>query len=97
MENGSGGFLADLTFVGGNFGQASLLLAQNFPVILTFCSAYFGNQQFTTSHLVFVNCNTALQVHWDWAWTMQDYIIESCVNGMIIVGGVSHLYFRCYG
>ncbi|GME48353.1 hypothetical protein CDV56_101071 [Neofusicoccum parvum] len=69
MENGSGGFLADLTFVGGNFG------------------AYFGNQQFTTSHLVFVNCNTALQVHWDWAWTMQDYIIESCVNGMIIVGG----------
>ncbi|PGH27695.1 hypothetical protein AJ80_00710 [Polytolypa hystricis UAMH7299] len=49
MENGSGGFLADLTFVGGNFG------------------AYFGNQQFTTSHLVFVNCKTALQIHWDWA------------------------------
>ncbi|KAL5043632.1 pectate lyase superfamily protein-domain-containing protein [Aspergillus fruticulosus] len=60
MENGSGGFLSDLTFVGGNFG------------------AFFGNQQFTTSHLVFVNCNTALQVHWDWAWTMQDIVIESC-------------------
>jgi hypothetical protein len=43
MENGSGGFLADLTFVGGNFG------------------AYFGNQQFTTSNLVFTNCNTAVQ------------------------------------
>ncbi|KAL6229265.1 hypothetical protein BDW75DRAFT_249917 [Aspergillus navahoensis] len=69
MENGSGGFLSDLTFVGGNFG------------------AYFGNQQFTTSHLVFVNCNTALQVHWDWAWTMQDIIIESCNTGIIIVGG----------
>ncbi|KAL5042121.1 hypothetical protein BDW71DRAFT_217250 [Aspergillus fruticulosus] len=69
MENGSGGFLADLTFVGGNFG------------------AYFGNQQFTTSQLVFVNCNTALQVHWDWAWTMQDYVIESCTNGLTIVGG----------
>ncbi|KAL4756108.1 pectate lyase superfamily protein-domain-containing protein [Aspergillus foveolatus] len=69
MENGSGGFLADLTFVGGNFG------------------AYFGNQQFTTSQLVFVNCNTALQVHWDWAWTMQDYVIESCINGLTIVGG----------
>ncbi|KAJ5869330.1 hypothetical protein N7455_004271 [Penicillium solitum] len=69
MENGSGGFLADLTFVGGNFG------------------AYFGNQQFTSSQLVFVNCNTALQVHWDWAWTMQDYVIESCTNGLTIVGG----------
>ncbi|KAL6234521.1 hypothetical protein BDW75DRAFT_241027 [Aspergillus navahoensis] len=69
MENGSGGFLSDLTFVGGNFG------------------AHFGNQQFTTSHLVFVNCNTALQIHWDWAWTMQDIVIESCNTGIIIVGG----------
>ncbi|GLA96386.1 hypothetical protein AtubIFM57143_003851 [Aspergillus tubingensis] len=69
MENGSGGFLADLTFVGGNFG------------------AYFGNQQFTTSHLVFVNCKTALQVHWDWAWTMQDVVIESCGTGILLTGG----------
>ncbi|CAG8040248.1 unnamed protein product [Penicillium olsonii] len=69
MENGSGGFLADLTFVGGNFG------------------AYFGNQQFTTSHLVFVNCKTALQIHWDWAWTMQDVVIESCETGMLVTGG----------
>lgn len=69
MENGSGGFLSDLTFVGGNFG------------------AFFGNQQFTTSHLVFVNCKTALQIHWDWAWTMQDIIVESCSTGIIIVGG----------
>jgi hypothetical protein len=52
-------------------------------------SAYFGNQQFTTSHLVFVNCNTAVQVHWDWAWTMHDYVIESCGSGLVVVGGVS--------
>lgn len=52
-------------------------------------SAYLGNQQFTTSHLVFVNCNTALQIHWDWAWTMQDVVIESCRTGVVIVGGVS--------
>ncbi|KAL3438555.1 pectin lyase-like protein [Aspergillus tetrazonus] len=69
MENGSGGFMSDLTFVGGNFG------------------AYLGNQQFTTSHLVFVNCNIALQIHWDWAWTMQDVVIESCRTGIIIAGG----------
>ncbi|KAL3478251.1 pectin lyase-like protein [Aspergillus californicus] len=69
MENGSGGFLTNLTFVGGNFG------------------AYFGNQQFTTTQLSFVRCKTALQIHWDWAWTMQDVVITSCTNGIVIVGG----------
>ena len=57
-------------------------------------SAYFGNQQFTTSHLVFVNCKTAVQVHWDWAWTMQDFVIESCKTGIVIVGGVSTSRFN---
>ncbi|MAD87366.1 MAG: hypothetical protein CL912_30780 [Deltaproteobacteria bacterium] len=52
-----------------------------------FGKAYFGNQQFTTSQLVFVQCATALQVHWDWAWTMQDFIIESCQRGLVVVGG----------
>ncbi|KAJ6191605.1 pectin lyase-like protein [Penicillium mononematosum] len=74
MENGSGGFLTNLTFVGGNFG------------------AYFGNQQFTTSQLTFLNCKNALQVHWDWAWTMQDVIIEDCINGLVIVGGYENIY-----
>ncbi|KAJ5387333.1 hypothetical protein N7509_009874 [Penicillium cosmopolitanum] len=69
MENGSGGFMANLTFVGGNFG------------------AYLGNQQFTTSQLVFVQCKTAMQIHWDWAWTMQDVVIESCGTGITITGG----------
>lgn len=71
MENGSGGFLSHITFIGGNFG------------------AYLGNQQFTSSHLVFVNCKTALQIHWDWAWTMQDVVIESCGTGVVVTGGVS--------
>ncbi|OBT82398.1 hypothetical protein VE02_09582 [Pseudogymnoascus sp. 03VT05] len=69
MENGSGGFLSDLTFIGGNFG------------------AYFGNQQFTTHHLVFSGCVTALQIHWDWAWEMQDIVIQDCGTGIIVVGG----------
>jgi hypothetical protein len=46
MENGSGGFMGDLVFVGGNFG------------------AYLGNQQFTTSGLLFDRCRTGLQIHW---------------------------------
>lgn len=38
-----------------------------------------------------------MQVHWDWAWTMQDIIIESCGTGVIIVGGVRlpQKYFLC--
>lgn len=64
-------------------GAASVVAGSN-----NITRAYFGNQQFTTSHLVFVNCNTAVQVHWDWAWTMHDYIIESCGSGLVIVGGV---------
>ncbi|KAK2742694.1 hypothetical protein FQN57_005149 [Myotisia sp. PD_48] len=69
MENGSGGWMANLTFIGGNFG------------------AYFGNQQFTTTDLAFVNCKNALQIHWDWAWTMHNLIIESCGQGIVVVGG----------
>ncbi|GAB1209502.1 hypothetical protein APSETT445_008281 [Aspergillus pseudonomiae] len=49
--------------------------------------AYLGNQQFTSNHLVFVNCKTALQIHWDWAWTMQDVVIESCGTGIVVTGG----------
>ncbi|EPE04207.1 hypothetical protein F503_04722 [Ophiostoma piceae UAMH 11346] len=69
MENGSGGFMSDLVFVGGNFG------------------AYFGNQQFTTSGLLFDSCRTGLQIHWDWGWTMQDTEFYNCEKGIIIVGG----------
>lgn len=36
-----------------------------------------------------MNCKTALQIHWDWAWTMQDVVITNCTNGIVIVGGVS--------
>lgn len=72
----------------GNCIQIYLFLSHGPNLTRYFDSAYFGNQQFTSSQLVFVNCNTALQVHWDWAWTMQDYVIESCTNGLTIVGGV---------
>lgn len=68
-ENGSGGFMSDLVFVGGNFG------------------AYFGNQQFTTSGMLFDSCRTGLQIHWDWGWTMQDTEFYNCRKGIVIVGG----------
>ncbi|TGO52577.1 hypothetical protein BOTNAR_0319g00060 [Botryotinia narcissicola] len=68
MENGSGGWLSDSTFVGGMFG------------------AYFGNQQFTSRNLAFYGCKTALQISWDWAWTMQGINIKNCGSGIDVVG-----------
>ncbi|KAL4788913.1 pectate lyase superfamily protein-domain-containing protein [Aspergillus venezuelensis] len=69
MENGSGGFLTDLTFSNGNFG------------------AYLGNQQFTSRNLIFNNCKTAIQIHWDWGWTMQGIFVIGGETGIIITGG----------
>lgn len=101
MENGSGGFLSDLAFIGGNFGYAILSISHS-SALSKHCSyvepnespsAYFGNQQFTTHHLVFSGCNTALQIHWDWAWEMQDIVIVNCNTGIIITGGVSRKIF----
>ncbi|KAF4495466.1 Glucan 1,3-beta-glucosidase [Fusarium agapanthi] len=69
MENGSGGFLSDLYFVGGKFG------------------AYMGNQQFTASGLYFEEAETAIQIYWDWGWTMQNIVVDNCKTGLTIVGG----------
>ncbi|KAL9573915.1 hypothetical protein ACKAV7_001947 [Fusarium commune] len=69
MENGSGGFLSDLYFVGGKFG------------------AYMGNQQFTASGLYFEEAETAIQIHWDWGWIMQNIVVDNCKTGLTIVGG----------
>ncbi|KAG7428355.1 Glucan 1,3-beta-glucosidase [Fusarium oxysporum f. sp. raphani] len=69
IENGSGGFLSDLYFVGGKFG------------------AYMGNQQFTASGLYFEEAETAIQIHWDWGWTMQNIVVDNCKTGLTIVGG----------
>lgn len=60
-------------------------------------SAYLGNQQFTSRNLIFRNCLTAVQIHWDWAWTMQGVTVigrgissGSPSTGITIVGGVCY-------
>ncbi|KAI0019158.1 pectate lyase superfamily protein-domain-containing protein [Xylariomycetidae sp. FL0641] len=60
VENGSGGFMSDLTFNGGATG------------------ASLGNQQYTTRHLVFNNCQTAVITLWNWGWTFIDMEVNSC-------------------
>lgn len=71
MDNGSGGFMSDLTFNGGGYG------------------AFFGNQQFTTRNLTFKNCQTAIYMNWNWAWTLKDVTIDSCQVGIDMANGVS--------
>ncbi|KAL2022498.1 hypothetical protein VTK56DRAFT_5105 [Thermocarpiscus australiensis] len=69
MDNGSGGFMVDLTFNGGQYG------------------AFFGNQQFTTRNLTFNNCQTAIFMNWNWAWTFQDVKINNCQVGIDMSNG----------
>ncbi|KAF9890404.1 hypothetical protein FE257_006072 [Aspergillus nanangensis] len=64
MDNGSGGFMSDLTFNGGNYGM------------------FLGNQQFTTRNLVFNDCNTAIFMNWNWAWTFKSLEINNCNLGL---------------
>lgn len=64
MDNGSGGFMSDLTFNGGNYGM------------------FLGNQQFTTRNLTFNNCNTAIYMNWNWAWTFKSVNINNCHVGL---------------
>jgi hypothetical protein len=47
-----------------------------------------GNQQFTASGLYFQDAETAMQLHWDWGWTMQNIIVTNCQIGITIIGGV---------
>ncbi|KAJ5096772.1 hypothetical protein N7456_007493 [Penicillium angulare] len=64
MDNGSGGFMSDLTFNGGNYGM------------------FLGNQQFTTRNLTFNDCNTAIFMNWNWAWTFKSVNINNCDVGL---------------
>lgn len=69
MDNGSGGFMTDLTFNGGKYG------------------AFFGNQQFTTRNLTFNNCQTAVFMNWNWAWTLSGLSINNCGIGIDMANG----------
>jgi hypothetical protein len=46
-----------------------------------------GNQQFTSTGLYFDSCKTAMQIHWDWGWSMQNVVIENCPTGIAIISG----------
>ncbi|KAF3934582.1 hypothetical protein ABW20_dc0100640 [Dactylellina cionopaga] len=69
MENGSGGFMSDVTFNGGKTG------------------AILGNQQFTVRNFKFSGCQTAVEMLWDWAFTMKSFDIQNCKVGFNASGG----------
>ena len=53
-----------------------------------------GNQQFTGSGLYFNDAETAIQIHWDWGWTLQDIVVDNCDTGITIVGGAGGVSFN---
>ncbi|KAI3317157.1 pectin lyase fold/virulence factor [Xylariaceae sp. AK1471] len=67
-ENGSGGFVSDLEFNGGNIGWRA------------------GSQQYTARNLVFNDCNTAVQMVWDWGWAWQQITVNGGSIGFNISG-----------
>ncbi|CUS11856.1 unnamed protein product [Tuber aestivum] len=46
--------------------------------------AFFGNQQFMTRKLTFNNCETAIYMNWNWAWTFKSVSINNCKIGLDI-------------
>lgn len=47
---------------------------------------YAGAQQFTTSRLTFKNVKTAINMHWNWAWTLKSISIDGSDVGINFVG-----------
>jgi glucan 1,3-beta-glucosidase len=47
---------------------------------------YGGNQQFTVRNLKFYNCNTAIQLIWDWGWAWKNLDISGGTTGINLVG-----------
>lgn len=49
--------------------------------------AFIGNQQFTTRNLKFNNCNTAIFMNWNWAWSFHGIEINNCGIGIDMANG----------
>jgi len=92
MDNGSGGFMTDLTFNGGKYGA---FFGIKFISYLSCTRAesehIVGNQQFTTRNLVFSNQLVAgIFMNWNWAWTLQGISIDNAPIGIdMSQGGTS--------
>lgn len=49
--------------------------------------AFFGNQQYTTRNLIFNNCQTAIFMNWNWAWTLSGITISNAGIGIDMANG----------
>ena len=49
--------------------------------------AFLGNQQFTTRNMTFNNCQTAVFMNWNWAWTLSGLSINNCGIGIDMSNG----------
>ena len=49
--------------------------------------AFFGNQQFTTRNLTFIDGNTAIYMNFNWLWTFHGVTITGCSVGIDMTSG----------
>ncbi|CAK7223423.1 hypothetical protein SBRCBS47491_005203 [Sporothrix bragantina] len=47
---------------------------------------YGGNQQFTSTQVLFRDCNTAVQLLWDWGWVWKSVHVENVNVGFELLG-----------
>jgi glucan 1,3-beta-glucosidase len=50
---------------------------------------WVGNQQFTSRNLTMNNCQTAIYMNWNWAWTFKTLNINNCALGLDMTAGGS--------
>jgi glucan 1,3-beta-glucosidase len=48
---------------------------------------WVGNQQFTSRNLTMNNCQTAIYMNWNWAWTFKTLNINNCALGLDMTAG----------
>ncbi|TQS35566.1 hypothetical protein Golomagni_04013 [Golovinomyces magnicellulatus] len=49
--------------------------------------AFFGSQQYTTRNLTFINCQTAIFMNWNWAWSLSGITIKNSDIGIDMSNG----------
>ncbi|THG96061.1 hypothetical protein EW026_g5707 [Hermanssonia centrifuga] len=93
MENGSGGFMADLSFNGGAFGmwisnqQFVPLVYRSLVWMASSSSVIF---RFTIHNVVITNADTGIFQQWNWGFTFKNIQISGCRIGFgLNTGGLT--------
>ncbi|PSS16477.1 hypothetical protein PHLCEN_2v3252 [Hermanssonia centrifuga] len=91
MENGSGGFMADLSFNGGAFGMwISNQQSVPYRSLIRMASSSSATFRFTIHNVVITNADTGIFQQWNWGFTFKNIQISGCRIGFgLNTGGLT--------